>query len=97
MNSRMSTNTRTCACTTQQYDQIIFDSVAYQNSANTVYQAKNALVAASTNGTLGNQATGNPTFKTAYERMQYLLGQQNQGVNGVPCGVAKKTFALGGN
>jgi len=86
----MSTNTRTCGCTTQQYDQIIFDSVAYQNSANTVYQAKNALVVASTNGTLGKQATGNPTFKTSYERMQYLLGQQNQ----ASCGVAKKTFPM---
>jgi len=89
----MSTNSRTCACTTQQYDQIIFDSVAYQNSANVVYQAKNALVTASTNGTLGKQATGNPTFKSNYERMQYLLGQQNQ----ASCGVPGKTFALGTN
>ena len=89
----MSTNSRTCPCTTQQYGQIIFNSVAYQNSANSVYQAKNALVAASTNGTLGKQATGNPTFKTANERMQYLLGQQNQ----ASCGVPEKIFALGGN
>jgi hypothetical protein len=89
----MSTNSRTCACTTQQYDQIIFDSVAYQNSANVVYQAKNALVTSSTNGTLGKQATGNPTFKSNYERMQYLLGQQNQ----ASCGVPGKTFALGTN
>ena len=86
-------NTGTCACTVQQYSPIIFDSVAYQNSANNVYQAKNALVTASTNGTLGKQATGNPTFKTANERMQYLLGQQNQ----ASCGVPAKTFALGGN
>uniref|UniRef100_A0A6C0AMK4 Uncharacterized protein n=1 Tax=viral metagenome TaxID=1070528 RepID=A0A6C0AMK4_9ZZZZ len=89
----MSTNSRTCGCTTQQYDQIIFNSVAYQNSANVVYQGKNALVAASTNGTLGKQATGNPTFKSNYERMQYLLGQQNQ----ASCGVPGKTFALGTN
>jgi hypothetical protein len=93
----MSTNSRTCACTTQQYDQIIFNSVAYQNSANSVYQAKNALVIASTNGTLGKQATGNPTFKTANERMQYLLGQQNQGNGGAGCGVPRKTFNLGSN
>ena len=93
----MSENTRTCACTPQQYSSIIFDSVAYQNSANVVYQSKNALVTASTNGTLGKQATGNPTFKTANERMQYLLGQQNQGNGGAGCGVPRKTFALGGN
>lgn len=89
----MSTNSRTCQCNTQQYNQIIFDSVAYQNSANVVYLAKNTLVTASQNGTLGKQATGNPTFKSAYERMQYLLGQQNQ----ASCGVPGKTFALGTN
>ena len=89
----MSDNSRTCACTVQQYDQIIFNSVAYQNSANTVYQAKNAQVVASTNGTLGKQATGNPTFKSNYERMQYLLGQQNQ----ASCGVPAKGFNLGTN
>ena len=89
----MADNTRTCQCTVQQYAPIIFDSVAYQNSANVIYLAKNALVVASTNGTLGTRATGNPTFKSGYERMQYLLGQQNQ----APCGVAGKSFALGGN
>lgn len=89
----MSTNSRTCGCTVQQYDQIIFNSVAYQNSANTVYLAKNAQVVASTNGTLGKQATGNPTFKSNYERMQYLLGQQNQ----ASCGVPAKAFSLGTN
>lgn len=89
----MSTNSRTCQCNTQQYAPIIFDSIAYQNSANVVYLAKNALVTASQNGTLGKQATGNPTFKSSYERMQYLLGQQNQ----ASCGVPGKTFALGTN
>lgn len=86
-------NARTCQCTTQQYGQIIFDSVAYQNSANTVYQAKNAQVTAATAGTLGKQATGNVIFKSGYERMQYLLGRQNQ----ASCGVAGKTFSLGTN
>jgi hypothetical protein len=89
----MSENTRTCGCTTQCYHPIIFNSIAYQNSANVVYQAKNATVTASTNGTLGKQATGNPTFKSNYERMQYLLGQQNQ----AGCGVPGKAFALGSN
>jgi hypothetical protein len=86
-------NTRSCECSKQQYSQIIFDSVAYQNSANTVYQAKKDQVVAATTGTLGSQATGNPIFKSGYERMQYLLGRQNQ----ASCGVAKKAFVLGTN
>jgi hypothetical protein len=90
-------NTGTCACTVQQYSPIIFDSVAYQNSANTVYQSKNSTVTSATNGTLGKQATGNPIFKSNAERMQYLLGRQTQGNNGAGCGVRKKAFALGTN
>ena len=89
----MATSVRICGCTVQQFDEIIFDSVAYQNSANVVYQSKVSTVTASTNGTLGKQATGNPTFKSNYERMQYLLGQQNQ----ANCGVAGKAFYLGTN
>lgn len=90
-------NTRSCQCTKQQYSQIIFDSVAFQNSANTVYQAKNAQVIAATAGTLGSKATGNPIFKSNYERMQYLLGRQNQANSGAGCGVPKKSFTLGTN
>ena len=84
-----SNNITNCACTVQQYSQIIFDNPAYQNAANTVYQNKNATVAASRNGTLGRAGNGQPTFKSNYERMQYLLGRQNQ----ASCGVPKKTFA----
>jgi hypothetical protein len=90
-------NTRNCQCTTQQYKAIIFGSVGYQNSANTVYQAKNAQVVAATAGTLGNNATGNTIFKSNYERMQYLLGKQNQGNSGAGCGVPAKAFILGTN
>jgi hypothetical protein len=86
-------NSRTCQCTTPQYSQIIFDSVAYQNSANTVYQAKKDQVAAATAGTLGTKATGNVIFKSSYERMQYLLGRQNQ----QSCGVPSRIFTLGTN
>jgi hypothetical protein len=86
-------NTRSCQCNTQQYGQIIFDSVAYQNSANMVYQAKKDQLAASTNGTLGSNGNGNVIFKSSYERMQYLLGRQNQ----ASCGVPKKIFTLGTN
>jgi hypothetical protein len=86
-------NSRICSCTTQQYAPVIFNSVAYQNSANTVYQAKVAQVNASTNGTLGASANGNTIFKSHYERMQFLLGKQNQ----AGCAVPAKTFALGTN
>ena len=87
---------QTCACATPQYARIVFDSVAYQNGANTIYNAKAATVAASTNGTLVSP-NGNPTFKSDYERMQYLLGKQNQGNQGASCGVRKKIVALGTN
>lgn len=92
----MSYNIRTCACPTPQYAPIIFDSVAYQNGANTIYEAKAATVAASTKGTLVSP-NGNPTFKTGYERMQYLLGKQAVKTNGVSCGVPKLISALGTN
>ena len=85
----MSENTRTCGCTTQQYSPIIFNNVAYQNAANTVYQAKLAQVTASRAGTLGTAGNGQATFKSNAERMQYLLGRQNQ----QSCGVPKKAFA----
>jgi hypothetical protein len=83
-------NTSICDCNPVQYSQIIFNNVAYQNSANTVYQSLASTVAASTNGTLGNAANGQPTFKSNYERMQYLLGRQNQ----ASCGVPKRLRAL---
>ena len=89
----MSYNIRTCACTIQQYGPVIFNSVAYQNSANNIYDAKYPTLLASRNGTLGKMATGNPIFKSDYERMQYLSGQQSR----ASCGVPKKTFPLGTN
>ena len=82
-------NISNCGCTVQQYDKIIFDNTGYQNGANNVYQNKRALLASSQNGTLGTLATGQPIFKSNYERMQYLHGRQNQ----ASCGVPKKTFA----
>ena len=88
-------NSRTCGCTVQQYSPIIFNSVAYQGSANTVYEAKNTILDKSRNGTLGTTATGNPIFKSEYERMQFLLGAQAR----APCnaGSAGKSFAPGTN
>lgn len=90
----MADNTRTCECNPQQYAPIIFNTPDVQNAANMVYQNKVAQVTAATNGTLSaTQATGTVLFKSNFERMQYLLGQQNQ----ASCGVPKKLFALGTN
>ena len=84
---------QTCPCTVQQYGPIVFNNVAYQNSANAVYEAKNANLLASQNGTLGNSGNGKPMFKSDYERMQYLAGKQNR----ASCGVPRKVFSLGTN
>jgi len=92
----MSENTRTCACTTQQYAPIIFNNVAYQNAANTVYQATQLDYTNAISG-IRVAPNGNPIFKSNAERMQYLLGKQNQGNNGAGCGVPRKIFTLGGN
>ena len=85
--------TTPCGCPVQQYSEIIFNNTAYQNSANIVYQAKAATLLASQQGTLGAKGNGQPIFKSDYERMQFLMGKQNQD----SCGVRKKTFALGTN
>ena len=78
----------TCACTTQQYDPVVFNNVAYQAGANFVYESLKNTVSAATNGTLGSGASGQPTFKSNAERMQYLLGRQNR----ASCGAPKKSF-----
>jgi len=81
-------NMQSCPCRNQQFAPIIFNNIAYQDSANVIYESKKVQVSASTAGTLGSTATGNPTFKTNYERMQYLHGQQNR----ASCGVLQKSF-----
>jgi hypothetical protein len=83
-------NMTNCPCLVQQFEPIITNTVAFQNAANTIYQAKLATVTASRAGTLGNAANGQPTFKSDFERMQYLVGRQNQ----ASCGVRKKVFAI---
>jgi hypothetical protein len=90
----MADNTRTCECTVAQFAPIIFNTPDVQNAANMVYQNRLAQVTAARNGTLSpTQATGTVLFKSNFERMQYLLGQQNQ----ASCGVPKRVFALGTN
>jgi len=52
----------------------VFQSVDYQNAANTVYVQKSTVDAQ-------NKAANNNrvyTFKTDYERMQYIIGQQGK-------------------
>jgi hypothetical protein len=75
----MSENTRICPCATVVEILPIVNNTSFQNSANMIYESKRSTVTASTNGTLGNSATGNPTFKSDFERMQYLIGRQNRG------------------
>ena len=86
-------NTATCACTTQQFGPVIFNTVGYQNSANTIYEEKKATLLASQTGTLGTAGNGKPIFKSDYERMQYLAGRQSR----ASCGVKPKIFSLGTN
>ena len=86
----MSENTRTCS--TPYTQPIVFDTVGYQNAANTVYQNTASTMVAAVNGTR-TQNIGAPMFKSDYERMQFLLGKQN--VAG--CGVGKVTRPLGTN
>lgn len=82
-----------CPCKIQQFGPIVFNNVAYQTSANTVYEAKKTTLLASQRGTLGPSGNGQPIFKSDYERMQYLMGRQNR----ASCGVQPKTFGLGRN
>jgi hypothetical protein len=89
----MAQQSSTCPCKTQQYGQIIFNTVGYQNSANTIYAANASTIQSATNGTLGSAGNGQPIFKTDYARMQYLLGKQNV----ANCGVRPKVFSLGTN
>jgi len=39
----MSENTRTCECNPLTYSPIIFNTVGYQNSSNTIYESKNPI------------------------------------------------------
>jgi hypothetical protein len=87
----MPENTRSCACVTPQYSPIIFNNVAYQNGANTVYQSKVIDLAALTTGTRV-APNGNPVFKSNAERMQYLMGRQNQASCGVPKWLGNTTW-----
>jgi hypothetical protein len=78
----MSDSTRTCPCTVQQFSPIVFGNVGNQANANTIYQSLILAV-----------GSGPKQFKSDYERMQFLLGRQNQAA----CGVPARTRALDTN
>lgn len=87
-------NTRNCECTTPQYTSFVFGNVAYQNSANNVYEAKKAILLATQTGAPTTKTLGAPIFKSDYERMQYLMGNKNR----ANCaGSSKRTIGLGTN
>ena len=88
----MSENLQNCACKTQQYGQFIFNTVAYQNGANMIYQNQASTINAATAGTR-TQNIGAPIFKSNAERMAFLLGKQTQ----AGCAALPKKFALGTN
>ena len=63
---------QTCACTTDcGKEPFIFNTVQYQNSANTVYEHAKAYNTANSAATTGKTYK----FKTDRERMQALLGK----------------------
>ena len=66
------TNTVPCPCTSQCVSTIfIFDTVQYQNSANTVFNRQQAFNATASNAVKGKKYQ----FKNDYERMQALIGR----------------------
>ena len=79
-----------CNCTVRSINNLVIKSHSYQRSANTIYNAKSAIVSAGPSGTLVSP-NGNPTFKSDYERMQYLAGKIGAAGG---CGVPPKTFAI---
>jgi hypothetical protein len=53
----MSDNTRTCECSPITYAPIVFNTVGYQNSANTIYDSKNPVVSSFTGSISGSTLT----------------------------------------
>ena len=81
---------RVCPCVVSSISNLIINTISYQRSANTVYNAKSGILASSIAGTLVSP-NGNPIFKSDYERMQYLAGKIGAAGG---CGVPPKTFAI---
>lgn len=68
---------------------LIVNTADFQHGANTVYYAKSTIVGQSGTGKLPS-ANGNPTFKSDYERMQFLIGKIGAGGS---FGTPPKTFS----
>ena len=68
----MSGATQPCGCSVSTI--FVFQSPDFQNAANTVYEHKKAVDAY--NASAGNN--NKYTFKSDYERMQYLMGSYNR-------------------
>jgi hypothetical protein len=65
------------SCQTPVSTLFIFNNVAAQNAADSIYVAKNAELASSISGLPGAPSVRhdvNLIFKSDYERMQYLMG-----------------------
>ena len=74
----MSGATQTCGCSVSTI--FVFQSPDFQNAANTVYEHKKAVDAY--NASAGNN--NKYTFKSDYERMQYLMGSYNRNTSCQP-------------
>ena len=79
----------TCPCMVSSIANLIVGTVPFQNAANTIYYAKSTIVGQSHDGKL-LYPNGNPTFKSDYERMQFLIGKIGAGGS---CGTPPKTFS----
>jgi hypothetical protein len=70
----MSNTWQSQSCKVKVSTPFVFESVAYQNAANNVYEYVTAYNTANNATVTGS----NYKFKSDYERMQYLLGQKNR-------------------
>ena len=78
-----------CPCMVSSISNLVVQTVAFQRAANSIYSANSAIVYNKQLGTLASP-NGNPTFKSDYERMQYLIGKIGAGGS---YGVSPKTFS----
>ncbi len=70
----MSNTWQSQSCKVKVSTPFVFESVAYQNAANNVYEYVTAYNTANNAAVTGS----NYKFKSDYERMQYVLGQKNR-------------------
>lgn len=71
----MSNTWQSQTCKVKVSTPFVFETVAYQNAANQVYQYVENVNTANNAAVTGRQYQ----FKSDYERMQYLMGQKGRG------------------